>query len=140
MVNIKNLIIFLQIIVLNFILLGCLNTKVKNCQQIIKITVEVEKKVQENFNSQNPDNILKVADSFENASQQILSQKIADQHLANYSNNLGKIYHNYGEVTRNFIVAFKNKDQEKAIFYQDEVKKLFTQQQELVQQINNYCQ
>ena len=138
--TIRKLIIFLQILILNLIITGCLNTKAKNCQQIIKVTAQVETNAKENLASQNLDNILQVADSFEIASQNILQQKIKDKQLAELSKNLGKIYQEYALVTRNFITAFKNKDQEQAIFYKDEVKRLFSQQQTLVNQINDYCQ
>jgi hypothetical protein len=138
-VNTRNIIIFLQILILHFSLLGCINSKAKSCQQIIKVTSEVEKNAKDNLTNQNLNNILKVADSFDDAGQKILQEKIKDQTLAEYGKNLGQIYLDYGKNTRNFVEAFKNKDQEKAILYQAEISSLFTKQQQLVTQINNYC-
>lgn len=119
---------------------GCLNSKLKSCRQIIAITQEVEENAKENLASQNINNILQVADSFELASQKVLKEKIKDAELAKYTQNLGNIYQDYAIITRNFITAFQQKDQEKAIFYKEEVNRLFTQQQKLVNQINDYCQ
>ncbi len=138
--NLRNLIIFLKILCLNLTLAGCLNGKLKSCRQIITITGEVEKNAKENLSSQNIKNILQVADSFELASQQILAEEIKDQELAEYTKNISNIYQEYANVTRNFITAFQQKDKDKAIFYKEEVSRLFTKQQKLVTQINNYCQ
>lgn len=135
----QKIIIFLQIIILHFTLLGCINSKAKSCQQIINITTEIEKNANNNLTNQNLNNILKVADGFDDAGQKVLQIKIKDKTLAEYSKNLGQIYLDYGEVTRNFVEAFKNKDQEKAILYQAEISSLFTKQQKLVSEINDYC-
>ncbi len=137
--NTRNIIIFLQIIVLHFSLLGCINGKGKSCQQIIKLTSEVEKNAKDNLTNKNINNILKVADSFDNAGQKMLQEKIKDKTLAEYGKNLGQIYLDYGKNTRNFVDAFKDKDQEKAILYQAEISNLFTKQQQLVTKINDYC-
>jgi hypothetical protein len=139
-VKISKIIIFFPILCLNLTLAGCLNSKLKSCRQIIAITQEVEENAKENLASQNINNILQVADSFESASQKVLKEKIKDVELAKYTQNLGNIYQDYAIITRNFITAFQQKDQEKAIFYKEEVNRLFTQQQKLVNQINNYCQ
>ena len=136
----NRIVIVIQTLILSSILSGCLNNKVKSCQQIITITATVEKQAKENLASQNLSNILKVADSFGSTSQEILEEKIRDQQLAQYSQSLANIYQEYATVTRNFVQAFNNKDQKEAIFYKEEVSRLFTRQQELVNQINDYCQ
>ncbi len=139
MFNRKNIIIFLQIIMLYFSLSGCMSSKSRSCKQIIKVTTEIEQNATSNLTNQNLNSILKVADSFDEAGEKILRQKIKDKTLSNYGKNLGEIYVDYGKVTRNFVEAYKDKDQEKAILYQSEVISLFSKQEKLVTQINDYC-
>jgi hypothetical protein len=70
----------------------------------------------------------------------ILDKKNKDPQLAQYSQKLAIIYQKYAQITRNFVTAFQNKDTENAIIYKQEVINLAQEQEDLVNNINNYCQ
>jgi mevalonate kinase len=127
-------------LLITFLLNGCGNDKLAKCREIITIAVEIDQKTKENLNNKNAENVLAVADIFEKNSTQIKKIIIKDEQLNKYSKELGEIYQKYAETTRNFIVAFQDKNVEQAVFYKEEISKLFQKQQQLVTEINSYCQ
>jgi len=83
--------------------------------------------------------ILDTAQTFELTSQAITNQSFENDNLREYALRLSQVYQEYADNTKNFVDAYEKKDQEKGIFYQQQLINLFSRQQEIVQTINNYC-
>lgn len=137
--QIKNIFLLFTLLLTSQTLTGCPNQKIKDCQTIIATATEIQTQTQNNLNNRNLKDVIKVAQSFQQAGETIEKEEIKDEELAQYSQNLSTIYQKYGQLTLDFISAFETKDQEKAIFYKNELQQLFQQQNELVQKINAYC-
>ena len=130
----------LILLITSCLLSSCNNIKATNCREIISISAQIARETKENLKTQNIENVLNVAKTFENTAQEIKSIQIKDEQLKTYSQDLADIYQKYAIITRYFVEAFQEKDREKAITYKDEINKLFQQQQQLVSNINSYCQ
>jgi histidinol dehydrogenase len=124
----------------SYLLSSCRNNKVANCREIMNFSARLDREIKENLQTQNIENVINVAKRFENTAQEIKEIKITDEQLKIYSQELADVYQNYARSTHNFIQAFREKDREQAIFYKNQVNKLFEQQQQLVSSINSYCQ
>lgn len=134
--NYSLLLIFL---VVTSLLSACGNDKSIKCREIITIAVKLDKETKNKLTDQNPNNVLKVADIFDNSAKEIKNIKIKDEQLNKYNQELGAIYQNYAQSTRNFVKAFEEKDLDKALFEKEQISQLFQRQQTLVNDINNYC-
>ena len=130
----------LILLITSCLLSSCQNIKATNCREIISISAQIARETKENLKTQNIENVLNVAKTFENTAREIKSIKIKDKQLKSYSQGLADIYQKYAMITRDFVEAFQEKDLEKAIRHKDEINKLFQQQQKLVSNINSYCQ
>lgn len=128
------------IIIINFGLSGCFNSKINECRKIIDISTQLAEVTQTNLATEDTNKILEIAEDFDNSAQQILDKKNQDSQLAEYNNKLAIIYQSYAQLTRNFITAFQNKDTENAIIYKQEIINLAQEQEDLVNNINSYCQ
>lgn len=123
-----------------YFLTSCGNDKLAKCKEIRLIAIEIDQKTKENLHNTNAQSILDVVDVFQNNSTKMNNIKIKDEQLNKYKQELSNIYQQYADVTRNFIQAFQNKDVDQALFYKKEITKLFQQQQQLVTNIDTYCQ
>jgi hypothetical protein len=121
-------------------LFGCFNSKKADCNKIIEISSQLAEVTQSNLNIEDTNKILEIADKFDRTAQEILEKNIKDQQLAEYGKNLSIIYQKYGKFTRNFITAFQKKDTENAILLKENLINLSQEQENLVKNINNYCQ
>ncbi|BAQ62502.1 hypothetical protein GM3708_2908 [Geminocystis sp. NIES-3708] len=126
--------------IINISLTGCFNSKANECGKIIKVSDKLAEITQANLKIQDVNQLLKIADNFDQSAQQILDKNLKNEKLIDYSKKLGRIYKNYGQITRNFITAFQTKDTEKAILYKQEIFKLSQEEKTLVENINSYCQ
>ncbi|MBL1209763.1 hypothetical protein [Geminocystis sp. GBBB08] len=133
----KILLLFLSI---SFALSGCFNNRRSQCDQIINVSNQLAEVTQSNLATKDLTKILEIADIFDQSAQLILDKKITDEPLSEFSQKLAKIYQNYAIVTRNFITSFQNKDTENAVIYQQQVINLSQEQENLVNNINSYCQ
>jgi glutaminase len=128
------------LVIINFGLSGCFNSKINECRKITDISTQLAEITQTNLATEDTNKIVEIADNFDNSAQQILDKKITDSQLTEYNKKLAIIYQSYGQFTRNFIIAFQNKDTENAIFYKQKVTDLAQEQEDLVNNINSYCQ
>ena len=101
-----------NLLLITVFLNGCGNDKLAKCREIISLAVEIDQKTKENLNNKNAENVLGVADVFEKNSTQIKNLSVKDEQLNKYSKELSDIYQQYAEATRNFMVAFQDKNVE----------------------------
>lgn len=140
MINKRKIKQTLLIITLNFILIGCSNAKINECNRLIKVTDTLVEVTQPNLSTQDINKLLIIADQFDESAKQIIYKNFQDTTLIEYSKSLAIIYEKYGQITRDFITAFQTKDTEKAIFYKQEILTLSQEEKEIVNRINRYCQ
>ena len=136
---IKNIQLLTIVTIIHITLWGCASKKINSCNLIKETTSQLNNSVVIYFDTEDINKIQEVANKFQEAQEQILSSNISDQSLLNLTKILANIYHQYSKITQNYISAYQAKDTENLIKYQKEVAQLFTQQKNIVQQINNYC-
>jgi hypothetical protein len=136
---IKNTQLLIIITVINIILWGCASRKINSCNLIKETTSQLNNSVVVYLDSEDIDKIREVADKFKGAEEQILSSDITDKSLLTSAKILANIYNKYSEITNNYLSAYQERDTEKIIKYKEEIVQLFTQQENVIQEINNYC-
>ena len=136
---IKKTQLLIIVTIVNIILWGCANRKINSCNLIKETTSQLNSSVVAYLDSEDINNIREVADKFKGAQEQILSSDITDESLLNSAKILANIYNKYSEITNNYILAYQERDTEKIIKYQEEIAQLFNKQENIIQQINNYC-
>jgi len=119
-------------------LAGCTNERISSCRQLTNSISPIEEKMND-LEDNNLEMILDTAQTFELTSQAITNQSFENDNLREYALRLSQVYQEYADNTKNFVDAYEKKDQEKGIFYQQQLINLFSRQQEIVQTINNYC-
>lgn len=133
--NIKNTLIAFFLYLL---LVSCADKKISGCRRLVSVITPLEEKIKESDDN-NLEAILDTAQTFELTSQAMMNQTFDDDNLQKYSSKLSQVYQNYADNTRSFVDAYEKKDQEKGIFYQQQIINLFSQQTDIVREINGYC-
>ncbi|HAC65008.1 MAG TPA: hypothetical protein DCF68_16120 [Cyanothece sp. UBA12306] len=132
--------IFTVVFLLNFILFGCAETKIFQCQKIILITQKIAKESQSNRQTTDIKKALEVADAFEEASKSMKDLKISDEQLSKYQLGFAQIYEGYAQTTRQFVSALQKKDISTLKVMQEQLKQLGKKEPELGEEMNSYCQ
>lgn len=122
------------------ILSSCAEGKVSQCQKIISITKNMEEISQKSRQTQDLDEVLKVADAFETSAESLKKLNLTDKKLAEYQAKLAEIYRGNAQSTRQFVFAFNKRDIAGVSLAKQEVQILGQQEQQLVVKINQYCQ
>lgn len=123
---------------LSVLLIACADSKTSDCRQLFDFTSTLEESIN-NFDNHNIEAIIDTANTFELTSQGMVNYNFEDHSLQNNATQLAQIYQEYADSTRDFIDAYKIKDQEKAIFSRQKLTDLFIQQRQIVERINDYC-
>jgi hypothetical protein len=119
---------------------GCAQTKVSQCQQIIAITKKIAQESQNNRQTTDVKKILQVADFFEETADSMEKISIPDEKLAQYQQGFAEVYRGNAQATRDFIAALQNKDITSAKLTQKKVQEIGKKEQQLVTNMNAYCQ
>ena len=127
------------ITVVNFCLWGCAKGTIKSCNLLSQTVTELKQFSDDYLDSEDSPQIQLVANQFKQAQETILDLKIRDEKLSNLSQQLADNYHNYSQLTENYISAYQNKQTNKIIDYQKEVKQLFVEQNSIIENINSHC-
>lgn len=136
----NNFLFSLSALSLLLFLSACSETKSSQCQKIIAITKKVAQESESYRQSQDLEQVLKVADVFERGAANLDSVKLADERLADSQQDLAEIYRGNATSTRQFIAAVKDKNIPGARAMQQQVRSLGATEKELVREINHYCQ
>lgn len=126
--------------VVNLILVGCAETKVSQCQKIILVTQKIAEKSKINRQTEDIQKALQVADSFEEAAEDMRKLAISDEKLVKYQLGFAEIYQGYAQTTRQFVSALQKKDISSVKLMQQQLKQLGQKEPELGNEMNNYCQ
>lgn len=136
---IRNIRILIIVTIINITLWGCANRKINSCNLIQETASQLNNSIIIYLDSEDINNIREVADKFKEAQKQILSSNISDESLLNSAQILADIYKKYSEITNNYISAYQDRDTKKIIKYKEEIAQLFSQQKNIIQEINTYC-
>lgn len=121
-------------------LIGCSASKTAQCKRLILITQNMAEESSRYRNSTDEADILKIADSFDQTAAKVEKLSLNDPQLMDYQQQLVAIYQGNGEATRSMIAALKSKDILTAKLAQDQVQKIGKQEQQVITDINRYCQ
>ena len=122
------------------LLSSCAETKTAQCQKIFLITKKMAEESAKNRETKDIKTVLEVADSFEQASEQLKKMELKDPKLTQYQQGLAEVYQGNADTTRNFIKALETKDIPTAKLAQDQVQQIGKKEQDLVTKTNEYCQ
>ncbi|PHV62452.1 hypothetical protein VKI21_05465 [Cyanobacterium aponinum UTEX 3222] len=131
--------ILIVLIIANLTVISCTSQKTLTCRQIKNIITDLNSKIEPALASDNVLEIKAIAQEFEMTREKLLQVEINDNFLSQSTKNLASTYQEYGEVTYDFLQAFTTKNTENAIASKQAVNQLFTKQQQLVGEINDYC-
>lgn len=119
---------------------SCATTKLSQCQRIILVTQKMAKESEKYRQSEDVEEVLAVADKFEEAAEEMKKLKIEDEQLATYQKGFAEIYLGNANTTRRFIEALQNKDITTARVMKEQVQQLGQKERKLGTGMNEYCQ
>jgi hypothetical protein len=119
---------------------GCAETKFSQCQKIIEITQKIEQESQNKRQTDDFKQVLQMADSFEETAEDMEKLNITDEKLIEYQKGFAEVYRGNARVTREFVDALQKKDINQARSTKNQVQKIGTTEQQLVNNMNSYCQ
>jgi hypothetical protein len=128
---------------LTVLLVSCGESKVSQCQKIIKVTnqaVTEAKSVTNAGQNKNPDAILKTADTMDQAAQDMKAIQVSDTKLKDYQAGFIKMYGDTSKATRALVGALKKKDRTGAEASLKNLQQATVPEQQLVTGLNSYCQ
>mgnify|MGYP006994851283 CR=1 FL=1 len=121
-------------------LISCSASKTAQCKTLILNTQNMAEESSEYRDTTEEADILKIADSFEKTAEKVEKLKINDPRLADFQQQLVNIYRGNGEATRSMLNALASKDILTAKLAQDQVQNIGKQEQQVITDINRYCQ
>jgi hypothetical protein len=136
----KNLSLSILLVLVNFLTVGCAETKISQCQKIINITQKIAQESEKFRQTKDIQQVLKMADAFETVAKEMQALQVKDEQLVQYKTGFIDVYKGNAEVTRKFIKAFEDKDMMAAKLMQKQVQIIGQKEQQLVTDMNRYCQ
>ncbi|MEB3160667.1 MAG: hypothetical protein VKL20_04325 [Synechocystis sp.] len=121
-------------------LISCSASKTAQCKKLILNTQKMAEESSEYRNTTEQADILKVADSFDQTADKVEKLSLNDPRLADFQQQLVEIYRGNGEATRSMLNALASKDILTAKLAQDQVNTIGKQEQQVITDINRYCQ
>jgi Na+/phosphate symporter len=119
---------------------SCAATKVGQCQKIIAVTKKIAQESQNNRQTTDLQKVLQMADTFEETAEEINKISVEDEKLIQYKIGFAEVYRGNAQATREFIDALQKKDIAQARLTQKKVQQIGKKEQELVSDLNTYCQ
>ncbi|WP_232014482.1 hypothetical protein [cyanobacterium endosymbiont of Rhopalodia gibberula] len=121
-------------------MVSCSENRVYQCKKIISITQEIAKESQANRKTEDIQEALQVADSFEKAAAEMRNLSISDENLVKYQLGFANIYQGYAQTTRKFILALQKRDINTVKLMQQQLQQLGQKEPKLGNRMNSYCQ
>ncbi len=123
-----------------FVLFGCSDSRIAQCQKIVQISQNMSQLAQSSRHSQDPQKIEETAGQFADSAKQLDALSLSDSTLASYEKELSSVYQSYSESTVLMLKALKGKDIKTARLAKLEVIKTSNRERTVGQQISQYCQ
>lgn len=127
---------------ISLLFVSCGESKVSQCQKIVKVAnqaVNDAKAITNGGQTNNPDAMLKAADTMDKAAQEMQAIKLSDDKLKEYQAGFIKMYRDLGSATRSFVTALKNKDRPAVDATLKNLNQAIVPEPNLVNGLNNYC-
>lgn len=121
---------------------GCGNSKVAQCNEIIKIAnqaVSEAKQLTNGGQTDDPQAMIEAADAMERAAQTMKQLDLSDSELQNYRSGFIEMYAETATATRDFVEAYKKKNRPGAESALSNLQQATKPEPELIQGINTYC-
>jgi hypothetical protein len=140
MVKSKSFLLVFLVYLISLLTVGCAETRISQCQKIINISSKISQESKENRNTKDSQQLLKVADGFNRAAEDMEKLEIKDEKLIQYKTQFAQIYRGYARATKTMISAVTNQDIKTAKLTQDKVKELGQEEERLGNEMIIYCQ
>lgn len=127
---------------LSFLTVSCSESKVSQCNKIIKIAnkaVNEAKSITNGGQASDPKAMLKAAAAMEKTSKEMEAIKVTDEKLQDYQGSFVLMYRDTSKATRDFVAGFQKKDRSSAESALVNLQKAAAPEKQLVDGINIYC-
>lgn len=118
-------------------------SKVFQCNQISLIVNEAVRDVNNVSNKNNfsdNENLLIAANKMDDHAQKLETVAIADSILQSYKSRFAKMYKDTSTATSNLVTAFNNQNREQVELAMEALQAATSLEEQLVEDINDYCQ
>ena len=126
-------------IILSSVTFSCADQKISQCQQIIAVTQKIAQETEAKRNTKDIQQILPVADTFEEVAMEMEKLEITDPQLQEYQAGFAQFYRDNAQATREFITALQQKDVTIAKAAKHRLEKIGNTEKKLVQGVETYC-
>lgn len=127
---------------ISLLTVSCGESKISQCNKIIKIANEAVTKAKSLTNGSQASNtkaMIQAANAMEKASKEMAAIKVKDEKLKDYQSGFIKMYGDTSKATRDFVAAFERKDRPGAETALTNLQQATTPEKQLVADINTYC-
>lgn len=127
---------------LNLFLIGCVDTKHSECNQVIEVTLNMADKTKNLYqqrDTKDSQKALQLADAFDEAVLSLKNLEIQDQNLVTYQNGFATMYQGLSLSTRDFVAALNKKNLDNAKLAKQQLQKQALTEQQLLKGLTNYC-
>ncbi|BFM39329.1 hypothetical protein [Synechocystis sp. LKSZ1] len=127
-------------LLLVLLLSSCAETQKAQCQKLILVTKNMAQEAAQYRTTTKPEDTLAIASAFEKMAQKLQDLKFSDTQLSSYQQNLAEVYLGNATATRSMVKAIQEKDILTARLAQAQVKQIGQREQQVITQMNQYCQ
>lgn len=138
----KSSVLFSLTVTLALLTASCSESKVSQCNRIIKIANEAvsqAKTVPNSGQERNPKATLLAAETIEKASKRMTDIPVDDPKLKDYQAGFAKMYRDTSKATRDFVSAFEKKDRPAAEKALTNLQQATAPEKQLITEIETYC-
>lgn len=128
---------------LSLTLVSCGESKVSQCRKLIEVANGAVTQVQEVTQNANPEDVnamLQIADTADQATQDMQALELKDEALQGYQQRFITMYTDTSQSTRQLVEAVNNKDSQAADTAYQSLQTATNQEAPLVTEVNEYCQ
>ncbi len=127
---------------ISLILLTSCESKVSQCQKIIKVHNQVvleAKKVLDTGTKGDTSSASKSADAFAQGAKEMMGLDVRDEKLLEIKNQLATMYQNSSQITKQILTSQAQKKSTDAAKGMENLRQVASPEKDLVDGINNYC-
>jgi hypothetical protein len=141
----KNIVLHFRFVVLasiSLILLTSCESKISQCQKIIKIHNQIvleAKKVSDTGAKGDTSSASKSADTFAQGAKEMTDLDVRDEKLLEIKNQLATMYQKSSEITKQILTSQAQKKSTDAAKGLENLRQVASPEKDLVDGINNYC-
>lgn len=138
----KRVLVASSAIALGIILVSCSESKVTQCNRLVKVANDAVDQVEQVTQNATPDNVeamSRIAGAADNANKLMTDLQLTDTTLVGFKNQFTTMYSNTSRATRSLIDAAKAKNATAAEQAFKDLQQATSAEEPLVRQVNQYC-